>query len=96
MKGPQPMDAEAQEKLRSLGYLGSPAQSTAESLKVDPKDMGRLVSAIGQGFRRCRAGFQEALRLVVPVVQPIQTIARTWSPGRPTRTCSSTTRRSRS
>jgi arylsulfatase A-like enzyme/predicted Zn-dependent protease len=70
LKGPQPMDAEAQEKLRSLGYLGSPAQSTAESLKVDPKDMGRLVSAIGQGFRALsRRDFQEALRLVVPVVE---------------------------
>jgi arylsulfatase A-like enzyme/tetratricopeptide (TPR) repeat protein len=70
LKGPQPMDAQTQEKLRSLGYLGSPTQSTPESLKVDPKDMGRLVSAIGQGFRALsRRDFQEALRLVVPVIE---------------------------
>ncbi len=69
-KGPQPMDAEAQEKLRSLGYLGSPVESTAESLKIDPKDMSRLVSDISAGFRAlARRDFQEALRLVVPVVQ---------------------------
>jgi arylsulfatase A-like enzyme/Tfp pilus assembly protein PilF len=69
-KGPQPMDAEAQEKLRSLGYLGSPVQSTAESLKIDPKDMRRQVSDVGEGFRAlARRDFQEALRLVLPVVQ---------------------------
>jgi tetratricopeptide (TPR) repeat protein len=64
------MDAETEQKLRSLGYLGSPVQSTAESRKVDPKDMSRLVSDISAGFRAlARRDFQEALRLVVPVAQ---------------------------
>jgi tetratricopeptide (TPR) repeat protein len=64
------MDAEAEEKLRSLGYLGSPVQSTAESLKTDPKDMSRLVRDIGEGFKAlARRDFREALRLVVPVTQ---------------------------
>jgi arylsulfatase A-like enzyme/tetratricopeptide (TPR) repeat protein len=70
LKGPQPMDAETEQKLRSLGYLGSPVQSTAESRQIDPKDMSRLVSDISAGFRAlARRDFQEALRLVVPVVQ---------------------------
>jgi len=70
LAGPQPMDAEAEEKLRSLGYLGSPVQSTAESLKTDPKDMSGLVRDIGEGFKAlARRDFQEALRLVVPVTR---------------------------
>jgi arylsulfatase A-like enzyme/Tfp pilus assembly protein PilF len=70
LKGPQPMDAEAEQKLRSLGYLGSPVKSTAESRQIDPKDMRLLVNDISAGFRALtRRDFQEALRLVVPVVQ---------------------------
>ena len=70
LEGPKRMDADAEEKLRSLGYLGSPVQSTAESLKIDPKDMSRLVRDITEGFRAlARRDFQEALRLVLPVIQ---------------------------
>lgn len=36
--GPQKMDVDAEEKLRALGYITGTVESTAESLKIDPKD----------------------------------------------------------
>jgi tetratricopeptide (TPR) repeat protein len=70
LKGPAAMDPDTEEKLRSLGYLGSPVQATAQSLKTDPKDKSGVVRDLAQGFRAlARRDFEGALRLVSPIVK---------------------------
>jgi len=70
LKGPAAMDPDTEEKLRSLGYLGSPVPTTAQSLKTDPKDKSGVVRDLAQGFRAlARRDFEGALRLVSPIVK---------------------------
>jgi arylsulfatase A-like enzyme/tetratricopeptide (TPR) repeat protein len=70
LEGPKAMDPDTEAKLRSLGYLGSSVQPTAESLKIDPKDKPQVVAAVHEGFSALgRRDFQRALQLVVPVTQ---------------------------
>ncbi|HSE40421.1 MAG TPA: sulfatase-like hydrolase/transferase [Acidobacteriota bacterium] len=45
------IDAESEEKLRALGYTGTIVKSTAESLKVDPKDRIELLEAVTRAHR---------------------------------------------
>jgi arylsulfatase A-like enzyme/tetratricopeptide (TPR) repeat protein len=69
LAGPKKMDADTEAKLRSLGYLGSPAPSTPESVKTDPKDKRQLVAAVDAAMKALsRKDFAEALRRVLPVV----------------------------
>jgi arylsulfatase A-like enzyme/tetratricopeptide (TPR) repeat protein len=70
LEGPRKMDADTEAKLRSLGYLGSPVPSTAESIKTDPKDKRQLVSDVDASVKAlARKDFQTALRLALPVTQ---------------------------
>ncbi len=70
LEGPKKMDAETEEKLRSLGYLGSPVASTPESLKIDPKDKSRIVRDVNDAVKALsRREFQGALRLALPIAQ---------------------------
>jgi tetratricopeptide (TPR) repeat protein len=64
------MDPDTEEKLRSLGYLGSPVPATASSATTDPKDKSGLVRALSEGMKAlARRDFQGALRLVLPVIE---------------------------
>ncbi len=70
LEGPKKMDSDTEEKLRSLGYLGSPVPSTPESLKTDPKDKRQIVRDVNEAVKAlARRDFQAALGLVLPVVQ---------------------------
>jgi tetratricopeptide (TPR) repeat protein len=70
LEGPRKMDSDTEEKLRSLGYLGSPVASTPESLKTDPKDKRQLVRDVNEAVKAlARRDFEKALQLVMPVVQ---------------------------
>jgi tetratricopeptide (TPR) repeat protein len=64
----QKMDPDTEQKLRSLGYLGSTAQQTPESLKVDPKDKLDVVAAVAAGVSAfSRKDYQQALQAMLPV-----------------------------
>ncbi|HEX4823052.1 MAG TPA: sulfatase-like hydrolase/transferase [Candidatus Polarisedimenticolaceae bacterium] len=66
----QPMDADTEQRLRSLGYLGSTAQATGESLKIDPKDKLDVVAAVAAGLKAFAAkDYQRALQGILPVTQ---------------------------
>ena len=68
LEGPRKMDADTEAKLRSLGYLGSPVASTADSLKIDPKDKRQVVVAVETSVKALsRKDFPTALRLALPV-----------------------------
>jgi tetratricopeptide (TPR) repeat protein len=45
------MDAETEEKLRAMGYVGTIVSSTPESLKIDPKDKIDLLESISQAHQ---------------------------------------------
>jgi arylsulfatase A-like enzyme/Tfp pilus assembly protein PilF len=47
----QKMDAETEEKLRAMGYVGTIVASTPESLKIDPKDKIDLLESISQSHQ---------------------------------------------
>jgi arylsulfatase A-like enzyme/Tfp pilus assembly protein PilF len=47
----QKMDAESEEKLRALGYVGTIVASTPESLKIDPKDKIDVIESISQAHQ---------------------------------------------
>lgn len=69
-KGPQKMDAETEEKLRALGYVGGSSPATADSHKIDPKDKIHLAVALQQASGLSLAGdYPAALRLLLPVLQ---------------------------
>jgi arylsulfatase A-like enzyme/tetratricopeptide (TPR) repeat protein len=66
--GPRKMDADTEAKLRSLGYLGSPVPTSAESLRTDPKDKRQVVADVDASVKAlARKDFQEALRLALPL-----------------------------
>lgn len=70
LEGPRKMDPDTEQKLRSLGYLGSLGQQTAESLKVDPKDKLDVIAAVAAGVKAfSEKDFQGALQWVLPVTQ---------------------------
>jgi arylsulfatase A-like enzyme/tetratricopeptide (TPR) repeat protein len=70
LESPKAMDPDTEEKLRSLGYLGSSVRPTAESLKTDPKDKMKIVAAVSGGLKALgERDFQRALQLVAPVTQ---------------------------
>ena len=70
LAGPKKMDADTEQKLRSLGYLGSAAQATTESLKVDPKDKLAVINAVTEGVKAFSGkDFQRALQWVLPVTE---------------------------
>ena len=70
LEGPKTMDSDTEEKLRSLGYLGSPVPSTAESRKTDPKDKRQVVSDLNEAVKAlARRDFEKALQLALSVVQ---------------------------
>jgi arylsulfatase A-like enzyme/Tfp pilus assembly protein PilF len=50
-KQTQKMDAETEEKLRAMGYVGTIVSSTPESLKIDPKDKIDLLESISQAHQ---------------------------------------------
>lgn len=54
LRGPQKMDPETEEKLRALGYITGKAVSTAESLKIDPKDKLHLAAAMQRAWDAAR------------------------------------------
>ena len=68
LEGPRKMDADTEARLRSLGYLGSPVPSTAESLKTDPKDKRQVVRDVKAGAAAlAQKDFPSALRLALQV-----------------------------
>lgn len=50
-KQTQKMDADTEEKLRAMGYVGTIVSSTPESLKIDPKDKIDLLESISQAHQ---------------------------------------------
>jgi arylsulfatase A-like enzyme/tetratricopeptide (TPR) repeat protein len=71
LNGPQQMDPETEERLRSLGYVGGTVKSTAESRKVDPKDRIQMMKAIQEASLASTNGpeYETALRLILPVLK---------------------------
>jgi tetratricopeptide (TPR) repeat protein len=70
LAGPQKMDPDTEEKLRALGYLGSVAQSTPESRKIDPKDRIDLVQTIHFAFAEAqKKNHEKALQMIRPVLE---------------------------
>lgn len=70
LKGPDKMDPDTEEKLRALGYIGSIAQSTPESRKIDPKDKIHLAQTIHFAFGEAqKKNHENALRMILPVLE---------------------------
>jgi arylsulfatase A-like enzyme/tetratricopeptide (TPR) repeat protein len=68
--GPQKMDPETEERLRSLGYIGGNVKATEESKKIDPKDKIHLARGIQQAFASTQGKeYQRALEEIMPVLQ---------------------------
>ena len=69
-QAPQKVDAETEERLRSLGYVSGTAPTTAESRKIDPKDKIDQAVAVQQASGLLTSGDSNgALRYLVPVLQ---------------------------
>jgi arylsulfatase A-like enzyme/Tfp pilus assembly protein PilF len=69
-QGPQKMDPETEERLRSLGYIGSTVQSTAESRKIDPKDKIHLARDLQIASTHTTAQrYKEAINTLLPIIK---------------------------
>jgi arylsulfatase A-like enzyme/Flp pilus assembly protein TadD len=65
-----PMDPDTEARLRALGYVGSTATPTAQSMTIDPKDKRAVIDAVAAGLSALtRHDFGGALQAVVPVTQ---------------------------
>lgn len=70
LSGPQKMDAETEERLRALGYVGSTATSTPESRMIDPKDKIQLARGIQLAFDSLETKhYNKALEEITPVLR---------------------------
>lgn len=69
-QAPQKVDADTEERLRSLGYVSGSAPATSESRKIDPKDKIEQAVAVQQASGLLTAGDSNgALRYLVPVLK---------------------------
>jgi arylsulfatase A-like enzyme/tetratricopeptide (TPR) repeat protein len=65
-----PLDPDTEARLRALGYVGSSATSTPESLKIDPKDKLGVVEAVARSMAALQQrDFGGALNGILPVTQ---------------------------
>ena len=65
---PAKVDAETEEKLRALGYVGTTAASTPESRKGDPKDKIEILNALAKAKNANEA---QDYPLVISILTPV-------------------------